>query len=74
MFQCVRESTRSTMADIWIDCFCINQHRVKEQRTRSNVVETDSLAKVFGEQVSHIGKMLALMTPWHAPNYLKRIW
>ena len=66
---------------VWIFCLCINQHRVVEQH--DNQLATTPKGKrapkvnffdEFGQRVAGIGHMLAMMTPWHNPGYLDRIW
>lgn len=58
---------------IWVDCFCINQHRVIEQK---ETVGTGMLnfEEEFSATLTGIGHMLAMMVPWHAPLYISRIW
>ena len=61
---------------LWIDLFCINQHRVVEvrQRNGSNVPPSSDLETIFPELVSNIPNMLAVFSPWKEPKYLSRTW
>lgn len=59
---------------VWMCCFCINQHRVKEAQQRGDIVSFDEFASEFGSRVKGIGHVLALMAPWNGPAYLKRVW
>ena len=58
-------STESTY--IWICAFCNNQHRVVERD-----VPFEDFKFVFNNRVKGIGHILAMMTPWEDPGYLKR--
>jgi len=60
-------STKSTY--IWICAFCNNQHRVVERD-----VPFEDFKFVFNNRVKGIGHILAMMTPWEDPGYLKRVW
>merc|ERR1740129_967489 len=59
---------------IWICCFCINQHRVRELRTRGVTVPFDEFRDAFSKRVNGIGRMITMMSPWHNPAYLSRVW
>lgn len=54
---------------IWICALCNNQHRVVERD-----VPFTEFKQVFHKKVRGIGHVLALMTPWNDPGYLKRVW
>jgi len=56
---------------IWICCLCVNQHRVRSNPTPLPFHEfRDTLkARVFG-----IGKVIAMISPWNDPIYIKRAW
>lgn len=58
---------------IWMDCLCINQHRVVAQKEAGGTGLLD-FKKEFPSQLRNIGNMLAMMAPWKAPMYLTRIW
>lgn len=59
---------------VWICCLCINQHRVKEAERAGQAVPFDEFCAEFGNRVKGIGHVLALMTPWHSPTYVTRVW
>jgi len=59
---------------VWICCLCVNQHRVKEQQARGEVVSFDEFQQVFGARVHHVKHVLAMMSPWRKPLYLERVW
>lgn len=63
-----------TDTHIWMCCFCINQHRVKEARAAGLQVPFEEFKKAFGERVAGIGKVVAMMAPWKDPFYIKRVW
>ena len=54
---------------VWICAFCNNQHRVVERD-----VPFEEFKYVFKKKVKGIGNILAMMTPWNDPGYLKRVW
>jgi len=59
---------------VWMCCMCVNQHRVREAVETGNVVDFDEWCQVFGEHVRGVGEVLALMSPWYAPEYVTRVW
>lgn len=59
---------------VWICCLCVNQHRVVERKKRGEVVPSDQFREVFYERVTKIGHVLAMMSPWTEPAYLRRVW
>lgn len=59
---------------IWICALCINQHRVGREAALGQHVENNVFMTLFGNQLSRIGKVLVLMSPWHNPLYLTRVW
>ena len=64
---------------IWICCLCVNQHRVAAQSAlqKSGMLTANlqvDFFTIFGERVKRIGHVLAMMTPWHSPVYLTRVW
>ena len=52
---------------IWICALCINQHRVGREAALGQHVENNVFMTLFGNQLSRIGKVLVLMSPWHNP-------
>jgi tetratricopeptide (TPR) repeat protein len=54
---------------VWICAFCNNQHRVVD-----GTVPFEDFKYVFKKRVQGIGNILAMMTPWYDPGYLKRVW
>ena len=58
---------------IWIDCLCINQHRVVESKMNGGS-GLMNFEKEFSTLLGSIGNMLAMMAPWDGPFYLRRIW
>ena len=58
---CHKQQLNPKRTYIWIDCLCINQHRVLESKLNG---ETGlmNFDQVFPEQLSKIGHLLALMT------------
>jgi len=59
---------------VWMCCLCINQHRVKALQANGEVVPFESFKEEFGERVRGIGRVVALMSPWKSPHYIKRVW
>lgn len=55
---------------VWIDCLCINQHRL----AAVDVIAHEVLVMTFGTQLARIGNVLVLMSPWTNPLYLTRVW
>jgi len=66
---CKENSLSTKTTYIWICAFCNNQHRVVERN-----VPFDEFRRVFKKRVEGIGNVLAMMTPWNDPGYLKRVW
>ena len=54
---------------IWICALCNNQHRIT-----NDVVPFEEFQRIFRKRVRGIGNILAMMTPWNDPGYLKRVW
>lgn len=59
---------------VWMCCLCINQHRVKAAQASGQVIPFDSFRREFGDRVKGIGHVVAMMSPWHEPFYLSRVW
>lgn len=55
---------------VWICAFCNNQHRIGTQ----GVVAFETFQEIFQQRVKGIQHVLAMMTPWNDPGYLKRVW
>lgn len=66
---CARSNLDVKRTYIWICAFCNNQHRVVDR-----TVPFEEFKDVFQRRVTGIGKVLAMMTPWNDPGYLKRVW
>lgn len=64
----------SSKTYIWICCLCINQHRVKEAQSAGKVVPFEEFKEAFGKRVAGVTHILAMMSPWHCPFYIKRAW
>jgi hypothetical protein len=58
---------------IWMDVLCVNQHRVVEAKHQGGT-GLMNFEESFPDQLRRIGHMLAMMSPWNNPSYLKRIW
>lgn len=58
---------------VWMCCFCVNQHRVKEDMSAGHRVPFETFRQAFADKVRHLD-MVAMMSPWHDPYYLKRVW
>ena len=55
---------------IWICCLCVNQHRVVENRNSGKDIPPEQFFAEFGDRVTGIGNILAMMAPWNDPAYL----
>lgn len=55
---------------VWICCVCVNQHRV----TPDDPLPFEYFERQFRAHVIRIGHVLALMSPWKEPGYIKRVW
>ena len=66
---CQDENLDTKRTYVWICAFCNNQHRVKD-----STIPFETFQDIFGRRVHGIGTILAMMTPWNDPGYLKRIW
>eukprot|EP00928_Gymnodinium_smaydae_P028770 TRINITY_DN21851_c0_g1_i3.p1 TRINITY_DN21851_c0_g1~~TRINITY_DN21851_c0_g1_i3.p1 ORF type:complete len:545 (-),score=94.30 TRINITY_DN21851_c0_g1_i3:147-1781(-) len=71
---CKTEKLDQDDAFFWICCVCINQHRVKEAQAKKETVPFEQFKQEFGDRVSSIGHVVAMMAPWHDPFYTKRVW
>lgn len=59
---------------VWTCFMGINQHRVQEARAFGLHVPFDDFAAEFGDRISRIGHVIALMDPWRGPKYCRRAW
>merc|ERR1712066_1080280 len=59
---------------VWICCFCINQHRIKQVQDHGEQVKFEDFKRLFAERVSGIGNIIAMMEPWDDPKYVHRVW
>lgn len=66
---CDRNDLDTKRTYIWICALCNNQHRVFKR----NVTFQD-FEQIFNRRVEGIGNVLAMMTPWDDPAYIKRVW
>eukprot|EP00931_Biecheleriopsis_adriatica_P028477 TRINITY_DN16968_c0_g1_i1.p1 TRINITY_DN16968_c0_g1~~TRINITY_DN16968_c0_g1_i1.p1 ORF type:complete len:685 (+),score=145.62 TRINITY_DN16968_c0_g1_i1:69-2123(+) len=71
---CNRHGLDPKRTYVWICAFCINQHRVQEALRRNELIPFEQFAEEFGGRVKSIRHILALMGPWHSPQYIKRAW
>ncbi len=55
---------------VWICAFCNNQHRISDK----GLVAFEEFQDIFQQRVTGIKNILAMMTPWNQPGYLKRVW
>lgn len=55
---------------IWISGFCTNQHRIIDGDSTS-FEEINSIVKY---RMRGVGNVIAMMTPWNDPGFLKRVW
>lgn len=66
---CLDQRLSPVRTYVWMCCFCINQHRVSGEK-----VPFETFRQEFASSVIEIGTVLAVMTPWHSPAYIKRVW
>eukprot|EP00931_Biecheleriopsis_adriatica_P099907 TRINITY_DN7474_c0_g1_i1.p1 TRINITY_DN7474_c0_g1~~TRINITY_DN7474_c0_g1_i1.p1 ORF type:complete len:644 (+),score=116.58 TRINITY_DN7474_c0_g1_i1:50-1981(+) len=59
---------------LWMCVLCINQHRVKERLAAGESVPFGEFSASFGSQVQHIGRVLAVCSPWQKPTLITRAW
>ena len=70
---CKTQKLNPSETFVWICFLCVNQHRVMEQKDKGGTGLLN-FEEEFPKQLKRIGHMLAMMTPWNDPWYLKRIW
>lgn len=46
----------------------------EEQQKAGKVIPFEEFQKAFGDRVAGIGQIVAMMSPWRDPAYLKRVW
>ena len=71
---CLRNSLDPKRTYVWICCLCVNQHRVVENKLNGKNVPFDEFRSVFKSRVREIKNVVALLSPWREPLYLKRVW
>lgn len=82
---CHSQSLDPKKSYIWMCCLCVNQHRVVENHNSGMQQQLDNnqqggdpmkldFFSLFSDRVTSIGHLLALMSPWDNPSYLKRVW
>jgi len=59
---------------VWQCALCCNQYRVQERRRQGQWEPFEVFHSIFERRVTSIGRVLALMTPWHEPKYVTRAW
>jgi len=74
MQYCISNVLEPKQTYVWICAFCVNQHRVREQRKRGVRMESKAWGHIFRSRVESIPTMVAMMEPWEEPSYLKRVW
>jgi len=67
---CVNQKCSAVGTCVWIDCVCINQHRLVARREIPFEDFKDTLVSL----VLGIGSVLGILTPWNEPSYIKRLW
>lgn len=71
---CVNAGLEASKVYAWICCLCINQHRVVEAREKGEVLPFETFQQEFRDRVCGVGHIVALMSPWRAPQYITRVW
>jgi len=62
---------------VWMCFLCINQHRVFELNQKGEISDDSTFAqfkKTFEDRVINVGEVICMMSPWHDPTYLSRVW
>jgi hypothetical protein len=67
---CTTNQLEPSRTYVWICALCVNQHRI----CGSEQVSFEVFQEIFNRRVTGIGHLLAMMSPWHEPLYLTRIW
>ena len=71
---CASQKLNPKRTYIWICCLCNNQHRIAEMNKSGILVPFEEFSSIFYSRVTTIRRILAMMTPWEEPFYLKRVW
>jgi len=71
---CERARRDAKATFVWQCALCINQFRVQEKEAAHQEENFESFRSVFESRVRSTGHILALLSPWHNPQYLTRIW
>lgn len=71
---CAQQGLDPRRTYVWICCACVNQHRVKEAQAKGTAVAFETFREEFGARVRQIDHILAMMSPWHHPLYVDRVW
>jgi len=71
---CERSQRDPRNTFVWQCALCNNQFRVQEKKQKGENESFDSFRSVFESRVRSTGHILALLSPWHSPLYVKRIW
>lgn len=67
---CVKQDLNPKRFYVWICCLCVNQHRVSSDHP----LPFEFFESAFRQRVEGIGHVLAMMSPWKEPGYIKRVW
>ena len=59
---------------IWMCCLCVNQHRVWEAQALGCHVPFREFKDTFARRVAGVSHILAMMSPWKNPKYVRRVW
>ncbi|CAE8589043.1 unnamed protein product [Polarella glacialis] len=65
-----KEGLKAEDVFLWMCFFCSNQYRI----FKATNVDAGDLEKIFRTHVVSIGKVVALLDHWSAPQYLTRVW
>jgi len=71
---CSRNNLNPRQTYVWICCLCVNQHRVLEDKKNGKNIPFEDFRDVFKNRVKEIKNIVALLSPWREPLYLKRVW
>ncbi|CAB9517390.1 Polyubiquitin (Fragment) [Seminavis robusta] len=74
MDYCLAQNLNPKHTFVWLCCLCCNQHRVAENIKLGMEVPFHVFRDIFHSRVIGIGHLLAMMSPWHEPRYLSRVW
>ncbi len=71
---CSRNNLDPKKTYVWMCCLCVNQHRVVEDMKNGQNVSFEEFRDVFRNRVREIKNVVALLSPWREPLYLRRVW